>query len=233
MSGYSQTLLVLSAFDCIRANTCLASVLEYLVRHNDYSINIENDVSGLVFDTETGNFIDTIPIETKNKTLDEIQKTYNWVGLYGDSAIGDVMDFAEIYLYPAHGKENQCGISICLSSQFYEAIYEESGFNEEAKHALVSLCLGVAGATDSDGFVLLFDLDRPDKFGPRDTDLIRDRLLHLDIEDLRKEPKLLTGIRNTLVSKEEVEAVWGSGESVYETTNGYVILDIMLPHEIY
>ena len=230
MSGHAEVLFILAAFNSSYSGDCLSSVFKYLVKQHHYTAQLDNDVSGLLFSEGTNGFIAT-SINTRNKTLVEIQKESPWLRLEGLVTIGEVVDFAEVYLYPVENETEQCGLSISLGSSFYDSIYDEDGFDEEAKQALIGFCLGVANTAKSDGFVLVFDDEQQRQLGQRNVLKIRSDLLLGSIEELKREPKLITGIRNNFVLKEEVEAVWGKEENIYETTNGYIILDILLPDE--
>jgi hypothetical protein len=228
MSGHAETLLILSAFSSTQADHCLSSVFDYLKRQHDYSVQLKDDISGLLFDEAVNDFI-AINVDTRNKTIHEIQKEHPWLRLEGLVAIGEIVDYAETYLYPIAHEKDKCSISISLGSAFYDSIYEENEFDQEAKHALISFCLGVANAADSDGLVLVFDDEQQRPFRPRNSIQIRNYLLEVNIEKLKQEPKLMIGIQNNLVLKSDIEAIWGRGENIYETTSGYIVLDVLLP----
>ncbi|MDY6992220.1 MAG: hypothetical protein SVR94_06385 [Pseudomonadota bacterium] len=230
MSGHAETVLILSAFNFAQATQCLSSVFHYLKKQHDYSVQLEDDISSLLFNDEVNDFIAT-QIDTQHKNINEIQKEHPWLRLEGLVAIGEVVDYAETYLYPLDREYKKCSISISLGAAFYDAVYEEDEFDNEARRALIRFCLGVVNAAQSEGFVLVFD-DEPQKpFSRINSVQLRHYLLESTTEELRQEPKLIIGIQNNLVLKEEIEAIWGKGENIVETTNGYIVFDIILPDE--
>jgi len=239
MSGYSETAVTLSAFPLERAAQALEAALAYLEAEWHYRPAKDPTPARLVFDPQTGELLQTLNLDERD--LKQVIQKYLWVRLDGQIETRSWRHAVELMLHPFRAHPGQACLSLRMDSKVYESIYEEhrglededieddeSYFDEEAMRAVLQLCMGLARVTEASGFLLQFfgGVERLRQF---DAAALRELLLNPAQSLHGKQPLLLVGARNTLVSPAEIEAAWGkgTGNQVMESVSGYVLLNLL------
>lgn len=230
MAGYTPIALSLTPFS-LDDQTVPDRAFDYLVSTHQMSSDLQTSCARLVFDRNTGEWIDTVMITDSRKTVEQLVREKTWICLNSELKIGKLFHFGEVFFFPVSKDDPRICLEVKLVSYAYEAVYNfvssiEGDFNESAKRGLTELCCGLAAATKATAFMLHF----------YDTELlvievkdIVERLRSPDITLYGKRPGLITGIQNTIMSLKEMESIWGKCVNVYENIAGYVILDSLQP----
>jgi len=228
MSGYEQTVLVLPEMPRKRGEAGVTAVWDLLVEHYELDSSLEGCVGRLEFDS-TGEWTATSPVDDRRKQLYELIAEHRWIRISGDIQIAGKKNGFEIYFYPA-SVSDQAGFLLRLESSAYQAVYVgqppyDHMFSDDARDGLISLCLSVADAYGGEGFIFEFDSGTLIRLNLDD---LRQRLLRPVLDNPKKRPGLVTGIRNSIIGKSALDSVW-SPSNVIESTTGYLYIALMRP----
>jgi hypothetical protein len=227
MSGYTPIALSLGPFKQ-GIEIVGPHVLNRLKSDNVLRYVDELPLSRLVFSAENGEWVDTEKLP-KGIFLEHDFSEYSWLRASGLMRLGESSYPGEIYFFPLSTDDSRTCCEVKFHSQTYEAIYQfsdrsEGKFNEQAKKALLKVCLGLVSATEADAFIVRFD---DGELSPLHLEDILSKLRSPELTLHGKRPDLITGIRDNFLSLDELTAIWGTGEEVYESVSGYVILDLL------
>jgi hypothetical protein len=232
MAGYSPTDLSLTPLE-VEAGTLCPAVFDYLADKHRLSRSLESAVSRFVHDPRSGEWVGAEPIAAQPDSLASILEEYRGLQITGKLKIGKWTHAATVLLYFATARDKRICVELKLYSYAYEAVFDyaprsEGGFNEEAKNGLVGLCVGLAVATQTGGFMLRFD---DGEIRPLELEEILAKLRRPELTVHGKRPGLVTGVRGEIMPLAEIESVWGKGRHAYEAIGGYSVLDLLWPIE--
>lgn len=232
MAGYTPIAVIFTTL-YKGEKTAIDQIFQYLVSKHQLSLESQSSFGRLVFDDQTGEWIDTVMITDTQRAVGQLVEEKTWVRIDGDLRVGKWSYPIEVYFFPVSKDDPRPCLEVKLPSRAYEAVFDfaprtEGRFNESAKRGLIELCFGLAATTRVDGFMLRFDDGELTSLGVEDI-LARLRSPVMTLRGFR--PGLITGIQNTFISIEEMESIWGRGVQIYENVAGYVILDLLQPLE--
>jgi len=229
MSGYTPIRLLFTPFNN-DFDRIANAIFKYLSENHELQPSFGTQIAKLIFDPKNGKLTETVEIDIEEKEIVDIVIKNKWVEVNRSLKIGRWFYDVSLFFFPKHIHEESVCLNIKFPSNVYESVYEfepleEGRFDEEAKKGILELCFGLANATNAMGFMLDYDHD---ELRVLEVEEILARLSDREYKGVRRDPGIITSIRNTLLSLKELKSVYFDEEGVYENTLGFVTLDFLL-----
>jgi hypothetical protein len=185
-------------------------------------------LSTLSFDAGTDDWLVTALPHGSPKKLADVMARSPWVEIAGSMLLSGQDIPTDVDLHAVSPQDGRTCVRVRLGSRAYEAAFRfdtlRGRLDRKFKRHLLDFCVDVASAVGTDAFVLRYA-----------SGFVRPLNLESLMQGVHKQAGnvgneslgLITGVRNSLISRQELETLWGK-RKVEELREPFLLIDRLL-----